>query len=355
MTTTAQDEFLNTHADSGVLTPEQAAQLLELGEQGDTGKQPEQAVVPAAAAEGGGEKPEGEAKDAKTEPNDKPQGEAAPTTDDEPKDPSKAVILAKDGVHTIEFQKLVDAREDAKQWRTRAEAAQHELDALKAQAEQRAAAGEAPTKVDKQVEVAQAAIDQGADPSLFGDFSEEALAKGIDAIVEQRVNARLAAAVDAKVEAALKPFQQQQAATAHDEHLRAIYAKHPDADSIAESKELGDWIAKQPSFVQAGYRDVLAKGGTAAVIELFDAFKADKQGTQAAADATPAGVVKAQAKAAIAAAAEKVPNSLSDIPGGRSGPSNPDEAIASLSGPDMAERMASMTPAQIEAYLNRHI
>ena len=49
MTTTQQTEFLQQHAQDGVMTPEQAAQFLELAE-GDTGtKLPDTSSVPSAA------------------------------------------------------------------------------------------------------------------------------------------------------------------------------------------------------------------------------------------------------------------------------------------------------------------
>ncbi len=52
MTTTQQTEFLQQHAQDGVMTPEQAAQFLELVE-GDTGtKLPDTSSVPSAAPAG---------------------------------------------------------------------------------------------------------------------------------------------------------------------------------------------------------------------------------------------------------------------------------------------------------------
>lgn len=354
-TTAAQDEFIQQHAEHGNLSPQQAAQLLELAtEQGDTGAKPELDAKPDATTAQEDAKPNGGTDDKTNDTNTADAGAPTGATTDEPTDPAKAVIQAKDGVHTIPYQKLVDAREGEKTWKAKAEqaqidvaAAQTELDALKAQAQQRADAGVAPTKVDNQVAAAQAAIDQGADPALFGDFSEEGLAKGIKLLVDQQVAA--------KVGEALAPLRQQQQVTAQQSHYQLIYEKHPDADSIAESKELQDWIGQQPKFAQDAYRGVLDKGDQASVIELFDTFKSSTGRTQAAAGATPQGDAKAQAKAAIQAAQPVVPASLSGIPGGRPGPGSAEDVLADLSGPDLAERMASMSPAQIEAYLNRQI
>jgi hypothetical protein len=357
--TAAQDEFIQQHAEHGTLTPQQAAQLLELAEQGDTGTKPELDAKPDATPAAGEANPDG-VKD-QTKEESKPAA-AADGDLDEPKDPSKTVIQAKDGVHTIPYEKLVAARDGEKQWKAKAEqaesahaAALKELEGLRAQAQQRVDAGQAPTAVDNQVAAAQAAIDKGVDPAIFGDFSEEAMARGIQQLVDAQVAARVAEVVNAKVGEALKPFQQSQAANDTQAHYQAIYKAHPDADSIFESKELQDWIAKQPKFAQPGYRDVLTGGDTGAVIELFDTFKASSGRAPAQADTAPAGDVKAQAKAAAQAAPTPVPVSLSDLPGGRPSGLSADEQLAGLSGPDMSERMASMTPAQIEAFLNRQL
>jgi hypothetical protein len=339
--TTTHDEFIQTHAIDGKLTPLQAAQLLELP-LGDTGTTlPDNGSKPLASpAEASGS--------AGVPANDDTNNTGAlPAADP---DPANTVILAKDGKHTIGYEKLVEAREGEKHWKAQAEAAQQELTSLREQATQRAAAGEAPTTVDNQVAAARAAIDQGVDPDIFGDFSEEALSKGIAKLVDLRV----AAAVAASVDKALAPLQQKQAIDATSAHYQAIYDKHPDADSIAESKELADWIEAQPSFVRDGYRTVLGNGKTAEIIELFDSFKKAAGLTPgASAGATSAEDAKAAAKAAIANARPAVPASLTDIPGGRPAALTQFEAMGQMSGPELASAMENMTPAQIEAFLNR--
>lgn len=334
-----QNEFIQSL--NGELTPEQAAQLLEMGEEGDTGTpKPEEGGAPDATpaqvdADGAG--------------TAKPEEAKGDAVDESTLTPENAVILAKDGKHTIDYQKLVDAREAAQQAKAEADATRRELEALKAQAQARADAGEAPTKVDNQVATAEAAIAGGVDPGLFGDFSEEALTKGIAALVEQRV-----AAATASMMAKLEPIQQRQQIDATEAHYRAIYTAHPDADSIAESKELSDWIKAQPTFVQATYSDVLKSGTTAAVIELFDQFKRATGSTQTAAGAD-ANDVKQAAQAAIAKAKVDAPTSLSDIPGGRAGAATRTELMADMDGRDLLETMADMSPEQIETFLNRRI
>ena len=334
---TTQDEFIQQH--EGNLTPELAAQLLELGE-GDTGAHPEIESVPDAPA---------------IEKEDAPEGGKETEANAAEGDAQNTVILARDGKHTIDYQKLVDAREGEKHWKAQAEEANRKLAELQAAAEARAENGQAPTNIDNQVAAAQAAIDAGADPDLFGDFSEEALAKGIATLVEQKTRA-IAAQIEARLEEAVAPLQLKQVTDANTAHYQAIYSKHPDADSIVESKELTDWIASKPNFARAGYLAALEKGSANDVIELFDAFKTETGRTQNAA-ALPKGDAKAAAKAAIEKAAPVIPASLSDIPGGRSGAPSADEAMDGLSGIDLLEAMQEKgwSPKQIETYLNRRI
>jgi len=351
MTNSAQAEFIQSL--NGELTPEQAAHLLEMGE-GDTGAAPDIGGEPAASrVEGETAKPEGEASNIESTANaGNPDAGKGTATEELPEGltPENAVILAKDGKHTISYDKLVEARQSSQEWKARAEAAQAELEALQAKAQARADAGEAPTAVDNQVATAQAAIDAGIDPAIFGDFSEEALAKGIQTLVDQRV-----AAVMAQVDAKLSPIEQRVATDATEDHYKAIYEAHPDADSIVESKELADWIASQPSFTRAGYQAVLEGGTTQEVIELFDSFKQATGLTQAAAGQPDPESVKAAAKAAIAKATPPVPASLSDFPGGAIGPGSRDEAMAGMTGQELLGAMENMTPEQIETYLNRQL
>ena len=334
----------------GALTPEQALLALAGGE-GDTsttlenGGAPEATTVTGAAAANDGDnkaKPDAAAntgKDAGTATN------AA--------DAAKGVVLARDGVHTIPYETLVKHREGEQHWKEQAETAQRQLAELQAQAQTRADAGAAPTKTDNMVATAEAAIEAGADAGLFGDFSEDALAKGIEKLVEQKVAQR----VDERVNAALEPMATKQAKDAAASHYDAIYTKHPDADSIAQSTEFAAWVNAQPSAVRNAYWGLFdAKtGGTAAeIVEVFDAFKGagtPKTTTTAAADP------KAAASAAVATAKANAepPASLSSIPGARSESSSVLDRSSDMSGPEMLAATQGMSPAQIEAWLDRQI
>ena len=326
----------------GALSPEQAAAALAAGE-GDTSAELENGGAPDATTV---------TDDAATDGDNKAKPDAAATGDGasattEAGEPANAVVMARDGKHTIPYETLVKHREGEQHWKAQAEAAQQQLADLQAQAQARADAGTAPTKTDNMVATAEAAIEAGADVGIFGDFSEEALAKGIATLVAQQVQAR--------VNAALEPLATKQAKDAAAAHYDAIYSKHPDADSIAQSTEFAAWVNAQPSAVRNAYWGLFdAKtGGTAEeIVEVFDAFKAvstPNPNTPAAADP------KAAASAAVAAAKATPPASLSSIPGARvEGASELDRA-ADMSGPDMLEATKNMSPAQIEAWLDRQI
>jgi len=334
---TTQSEFFLEHAVNGELTDAQMVQMMSLPE-GDTSVLLEGGMPDATkSAEATPDGEQGTTNEAKNES----------ATTPEP-DPAKAVVLAKDGVHTIPYEKLAEAREGEKHWKAQAEAAAAELAALRAQAQQRADAGEAPTQTDAAVATAQAAIAQGVDPAIFGDFSEEALAQGIQKLVDMRVQEQVSAALNK----ALAPIQQKQQIDAVQSHMSAIYAAHPDADSIAESKELADWIAAQPSFARAGYQAVLEKGSTADVVEFFDTFKAATGKTTQQTTTVPADVAAA-AKAALAKAKAQVPTSLSEIPAGSKAHHDEAEALMEMSDSNALNSFMGKSPEQIRALLER--
>lgn len=316
------------------------AALDEQGGKGDTGTKPEDDGAPTTVSDAGSKAEE------KNEP-------AQPAESNEP-DPANAVILAKDGKHTIPYSKLEEARQAEQAARAAAKAAQDELAALRAQAEQRAAAGIAPTAADNASAIVQQALESGeVDPAIFGDFSEGAMAKGIATLVSQGLTQGFTA-----LRQELAPITTQHQMGEVEKHYSAIYAAHPDADSVAESQELESWIASKPSFTQDAYRAVLSPQGNGTaqqVIELISTFKKETGATHAAPAPAPSVDPKAAAKAAIAAAQPAVPTSLSDFPGGRAGPTSFTDRMASMSEVELfnAVNTGEISQAQLNDYLNR--
>lgn len=346
MTATNESFFADI---DGALTPEQASQALAMAEQGDTGK-PESGDAPAITAATDDKsttttQDQSEQTQAASQDKANNGGEAG-TTDETGIDPAKAVVLAKDGVHTIPYDRLEKARQGEQHWRAQAEAAQQQLAELQREAQARADAGQAPTKTDNMVAQAEAAIEAGADVGLFGDFSEEALASGIAKLVTQQVAAQ--------VNKAMEPLQAKQQQSEAQAHYDAIYKAHPNADSIVQSAEFKAWVDAQPSVVRNAYWQLFdpKEGGTAEqIVEVFDAFV--KSAGKSAPTAT--APEKAKAEAAAASARAEPPVSLSGIPGGRADGLSPQERMASLGGQELYSAMENMSPAQIEAYLNKQM
>jgi len=346
MTATTESFFADI---DGALTPEQASQALAMAEQGDTGK-PESGDAPAITAATDDKsttttQDQSEQTQAASQDKANNGGEAG-TTDEADIDPAKAVVLAKDGVHTIPYDRLEKARQGEQHWRAQAEAAQQQLAELQREAQARADAGQAPTKTDNMVAQAEAAIEAGADAGLFGDFSEEALASGIAKLVTQQVAAQ--------VNKAMEPLQAKQQQSEAQAHYDAIYKAHPNADSIVQSAEFKAWVDAQPSVVRNAYWQLFdpQEGGSAEqIVEVFDAF------VKSSGKPAPTAVApdRAKAEAAAASARAEPPVSLSGIPGGRADGLSPQERMASLGGQELYSAMENMSPAQIEAYLNKQM
>lgn len=273
----------------------------------------------------------------------------AATAQDEPEG---APIASKSGGYTIPYEKLTEAR-------TARDSAIAERDQLRAQLEQltaaqaanmqqaqvdaqaRADAGQEPTQADQNLAAAQALVAGGADVSLFGDFSEEALAQGIEKLVTARVEAALAPQREAQA--------REQAQTAEQAHVQAILGAHKDAFEVAESKEFAAWKAGQPGFMQAAIDRTLNAGTAQDVIDLLGQFKQAYAGGATYSDPTAAAVAKAMAEAKSAP-----PVSLSSLPGAApAGTTEADRAVALADDPAaLLEYMSSLPPERQTQLMN---
>ena len=333
--------------ESGEITPELASQLLIQEMNGDT--------TASIAAETGSEpdttqdgknKPEVTADNTQQTQEQQQQQTQA---DESQMNAENAVIVAKDGKHTIPYEKLVEARNGEKEWKQKFDASQQQLAELQANAQERKDNGVAPTVQDNQVDIAQQAIDQGVDPAIFGDFDEKGLAEGIQKLVDMRVSAM----VQQKLDTALAPMQQQQQVSAEQAHFNAIFTAHPDADSIIESKEFNNWLSNQPSITRNAYNTVLDNGSASDVVELLGLYKSGTQSTQESAQQQN-DAVRAAAMQAVNKAPTKVPHSVTDFPNGNPTGQSNDERLGNLSGPELLAEMSNWTPDQIDAYYARN-
>lgn len=330
------NSFIDDSFDDGDWSPQQAAQYLEMSMNGDTA-QADSIETPADTAADESDKP------ATVAPTDTP---AESSSNDDKEADGEPVVLARDGRHTIPYETHVAYREGERAAKEALAAANAELEILRQQPKPDTAAA---TQQDKDIETAQAAIDAGVNPDYFGDFSEEALAEGINKLIDERVTAQ----VDARVAKALEPMQQKEQESAADAHMRTIYDAHQDADSIVESGEFNNWKAQQPSYIQAALDGVLAQGTADQVVELLNNYKQATNSTAEPAKAEPSkDDLKAKARDAINNMAPSVPASLSDIPGGHKGATNITEQMDSMSGIDIADTMMDWSPEKREQYLN---
>lgn len=284
----------------------------------------------------------------------KTTGSAGTTEDDEPKG---APIASKSGAYMIPYEKLEQARDRAKTLEGENESLRAQLAELNAKqqanleqaedkAQARADAGKEQTQADQNLEAAKKAMGQGVDASLFGDFSEEGIAKGIAALME-RTREELRAELREEAARELKPLKDREAQEVKDSHYSAILEKHPDANEIVQSSQFAAWHASLPGFQRAAVDAVLnpETGGTAAeVIEVFDTFKA-----QTGKAAAPA----AQDKGKAPEVQRRVPHSLSEIAGEQH--QDIAQQVMASAGTDpnaLIERMQDMTPEQIERVMN---
>lgn len=354
MTTSNETDSIVNTGDEAAFTDDQLAQMFNAGMNGDTkapsseGVAEEEGAKPGAPTESGeaAKEPEGGAPEEKTDP-----------------DPANTVILAKDGKHTIDFSHLEKAREQRDSYKAkaedaeaRAEDAKRQLAELQEQAQARADAGKPPTPQDQLVQKAQEAIDKGVDPSIFGDYGEEDLAKGfyeLNRRSSEQMRAEVKAELMQELRAEIAPLLQRQQQDAASAHMNAILQVHPDISSVLESTEFAGWVGKQPSYVQAAMSAVLDKGSSAQIVELLDSYKAatTQQSQKTSQTTTP----HAAAQKVLEQLKPSVPNSPSDIPGGRSGAGTLAERLQSMSEVDVfnAVNSGDISEEQLNRYLSR--
>lgn len=319
--------------DGSVPTPEQAALLLEEALNGDTAPAETEPVVPD-------DEPE---KDTAENTDDTPVVDEVPANADLPEaelNAENAVVLAKDGVHTIPYEKLVAARQDSANYKALYEKAMEDAQAQQPQ-----------EPLQENAATVQTMIDEGIDPELFGDFSEEAMVKGIQAVVDKRVAAALA-----PMQQQQQQIQSQHAQAAEEAHWVAMYTAVPDLDSILESQEFDNWRTSQPSFIQAAYNTVLSEGTSKEVIDLMNLYKAQTAPVQApkAETGKTSDQIRAAAREAVNKAQVEAPKSLSDLPTGNTQPVSKDDKLDEMTPVQLSEAMLNWTPEQIEKYLNRN-
>ena len=321
-----QAEYFLANQVDGELTEAQTLQMLGLPE-GDT--------------------PKGDSGEPDTTSETKPAAEVAKIDPvQEPVVEKPQVILAKDGVHTIPFEKLEEARRDGQHWKKTADDLQAQVAAHAAELAEFKAKTEAGEKATAPAPVA------GMEEVDFGDYSDEAIRAAVEKLVDMRVQAATTT-LETRFASTLEPIQKARVDNELEQHFSAIATSHPDFEAVVESKEMTDWIEKQPSFVRDGFKAVIEKGTAPQIIELLDNYK--QSIGKPAAVTTGKPDVAAAAKAAIDKAQSKPPMSLTDIPSGSTAAHDPAEAMLEMSDAGLMSMFENKTPEQINALLIRSL
>ena len=340
-----QAEYFQTNAVDGNLTDAQMTEMIQLPE-GDISTLFEDGGTTAnPTASAGDADPAAPGAVSATPATD--SALANPSTTITPSDPAPApTLLAKDGVHTIPYSELEDARATSKSLADELARATAALEAL-----QKASPAAAPVSTPS-APTAPASGDFEVD---LGDLSEDAIKNGIKAAVSAGMAARTAELQQTVADLQGRLAQVQAAPNANapvqptgDPHFDAINKAHPDIESIVPSQEFAKWRDSQPAIQRRGIQAVVDGGTAAEVIEVMNAYKAASGKAPAGAAKTPQQL----ADEAIARAQSPTPTSLSEIPG-QAGHHDTTQAMADLSAVAMMNQLSTQTPDQIMAMMEK--
>lgn len=262
----------------------------------------------------------------------------------EPKE-EPPVVLAKDGKHTIPYQELESAREQARQWEQIAKDQAALVESLKAKPEPVAVAQE-PQVIDiaeLEGKVVDALMDGDRDTAL-------ALRTQINAELERRAEARAVSSVKQD----LAERDAQQAAQDADARLHAVAARVVDSFPFLDSESSAANATAINEVVE--WRDFyIAKGQSPDVALANAAAKIGPMYAPAKTAPPPANDAAAKAAAVVAQAKPKAPTSLSEIPAGAAAPHDEAAALREMTGVNLMQKFAGKTPEQIMELMSRVI
>lgn len=256
----------------------------------------------------------------------------------------KPAVLAKDGKHLIPFEELETAREQARQWKQKAEEAAAVAERLRSAGEGQQAPGTPQQTPAQAIDLDDLEM-QAEDASASGDMATyRALRKQINAEIERRVVARTIEAVEQRE---AQERQRAVEAAVQAEASKAI-AQHPFLDHEGQNP---NWEAI--AQVQA-LRDLYAANGKPVAQALAEAVAKVAPMYAAPAKSEPATTdIAAKAEAAIAKAKTTPPNSMSSIPSASVPHHDEVAALLEMSPMELSQKFALMTPEQIEKALAR--
>lgn len=291
--------------------------------------------------------------DAAAQTASEPEGdEEAPEQGDPQADAGeKPAVLAKDGKHFIPFEELETAREQARQWKHKAEEAAAVAERLsnsrQGDGQQVAADTDTSPPAAQAVDLDDLEM-QAEDASTSGDLETyRALRKQINAEVERRAVDRAIAAVEQREaqerQRAVETAVQAEASRAIAQHPFLDHqGPNPNWEAIAQVQALRDLYAADGKPMDKALADAVAK-----VVPMYSAF-AEPPKSESSDQA-----ISAKAAAAIAKAKASPPNSMSSIPSASVPHHDESAAMLEMSPMELSQKFASMTPEQIERALAR--
>ncbi len=249
----------------------------------------------------------------------------------------EAVVLAKDGKHTIPFDELQKARDAAAFWQAQAEEAKQAIQQKRESFEQQS------QKVDlkdlrRQLRDANLLNDEDLIEDLEGQIDAE-LVRVAQATAQQQFSAAMAAANEQA---------EQQAIVSAAESLIAKYPALDHTKPTANAEAIA--VVQALSAMYANDRP-RATALSDAVTKVASMFGMDGNSQPDLSDAA----AKADKAIAAAKAKPKVPSSMASIPSAPTPPSDEMQAIGQMSPQQMQDKMMEMPREKILALLARQM
>ena len=243
-------------------------------------------------------------------------------------------LLAKDGVHQIPYQELVDARTKAAEWES---FSQQQAELIKQlQAAKIEDAGTGDTKAQDAV----VAEYTGDYPEVINDMKPY-----LQRMIDDGIKAGLQA-FEAQIDKRVAPVEKFANETATDKYFRSIRDAHPDADAIVDDTKFYDWVNGQPGFIRDAYKEALEyKRPANDLIEMFTAYKSAINNKPV--DALDAKDATDKAKTIVSQTQKKTPSSLSDIPSGVSGQHDEIEAMRNMTSRQLEAKFFGKSPEEV--------
>ncbi|MEF8755948.1 MAG: hypothetical protein V5B60_18780 [Accumulibacter sp.] len=251
--------------------------------------------------------------------------------------PEAPVVLAKDGKHTIPFEELQAAREQARYWQARAEEALVQRQA------------ETPMEPATTPPVDLKELRRELREAVFAD--NETLEAEIQEKIDAELTRRAEEAAYQRIERRDAEARQRAAEQAVEAAAAKAIADYPFLDhtgqqanheAIAQVQALSALYANNGSPPDKALADAVAK-----VVKMYVDPPPPKP------DASGAGDIEAKAAAAIAKARSPAPNSMSAIPSASVPHHDEAEAMLNMSPAQLSAKFSKMTPDQIEAAVSR--